>query len=104
MDCSWQGCTVEVRECLDGSVLVLHRSVIVARQEPLPAPFTLVNREDSRARQRCPGNFTAVPPVPAAPPKRVIPSKPQGLTHKVRKPSPGHVWRKGHKPSATATP
>ena len=97
---SWQGCTVEVRECLDGSALVLHRGEIVARQDPLPAPFTLVNREDHRGRQRCPENFTPVPspaaPTPAKSP-RLKPANRRGQITNIRRPAPTHPW-KGRSP------
>ena len=61
---SWQGCWVEVRECLDGPALVMEEGGIVARQGPLHASFTLVNREDRRAKERCPENFASVPRAP----------------------------------------
>jgi hypothetical protein len=97
---SWQGSTVEVRECLDGSALVLYRGEIVARQDPLHAPFTLVNREGHHSRQRCPENFTPVPTPaaqPAAKAARPTPGKRRGQITNVRPPAPGHPW-KGRNP------
>ena len=94
---SWQGCGVEVRECLDGSALVLHRGQIVARQDPPATPFTLVYREGGHARRRCPGNFTAVPPPTAAPPTRTAPGNQRGQITNIRKPAPTHPW-KGRNP------
>ena len=99
---SWQGCTVEVRECLDGSALVLHRGEIVARQDPLPAPFTLVNREGSQSRRRCPENFTPLPPSPPAPPAKAAPRNRRGQITNVRPPAAEHPWRRGYKPSSPA--
>jgi hypothetical protein len=94
---SWQGCMVEVRELLDGSALVLHRGEIVARQEPLPAPFTLLNRQDQRARERCPANFTPVPvsvAPPAAKPTRVRPATRRGQITNIRRPVSEHPWKR----------
>ena len=91
---SWAGCTVEVRELLDGSALVLHGGEIVARQDPLPAPFTLVNREGNRARQRCPGNFT---PVPRPTPKPTVEAAPKkSRVTSIRRPAPTHPWKGRH--------
>ena len=99
---SWQGCTVEVRELLDGSALVLHRGEIVARQDPLPAPFTLVQREGHRAQERCPENFTPVPASvapPAAKPVRTNPGTRRGQITNIRKPASEHPWkRRAYKP------
>lgn len=99
---SWQGCTVEVRECLDGSALVLYRGEIVARQDPLLAPFTLVNRESHHSRQRCPENFTPVPPPPTAPPAKAAPRNRRGQITNVRTPAADHRWRRSYKPASPA--
>jgi len=99
---SWQGCTVEVRECLDGSALVLYRGEIVARQDPPLAPFTLVNREGGHSRQRCPENFTPVPRIPAAPSVKAGPGTRRGQITNVRTPAAEHPWRRGYKPSSPA--
>jgi len=99
---SWQGCTVEVRECLDGSALVLHRGEIVARQEPLPAPFTLVHRQGHRAKERCPENFNPVPASVAPPvtqPARTNPGTRRGQITNIRRPASEHPWkRRSYKP------
>jgi len=94
---SWQGCSVEVRECLDGSALVLHRGQVIARQDPPTTPFTLVFREGGHARRRCPGNFTPVPPPTAAPPAAAAPRNRRGQITNIRRPSPAHPW-KGRNP------
>lgn len=94
---SWQGCRVEVRECLDGSALVLHRGQIIARQEPPTTPFTLVFREGGHARRRCPGNFTPIPPPAAAPPAPAAPRDRRGQITNIRRPAPTHPW-KGRNP------
>lgn len=99
---SWQGCGVEVRECLDGSALVLYHGEIVARQEPLLAPFTLVNREGHHSRQRCPENFTPLPQTPAAPPAKAAPRNRRGQITNVRTPAAKHPWRRGYKSPSQA--
>lgn len=98
---SWQGCIVEVRECLDGSVLVMHHGEVVARQGPLLAPFTLVNREDHRAKQRRPENFAPVPVPPAATPIEVPPRERPAGSNSASKPGAGHPWRKGYQLTST---
>lgn len=94
---SWQGCRVEVRECLDGSAIVLHGGQVIARQCPHPAPFTLVYREGGHGRRRCPGNFTPVPPLTPKPPVEAAPKNRRGQITNIRKPAPTHPW-KGRNP------
>ena len=94
---SWQGCMVEIRECLDGSALVLHHGQVVARQDPPATPFTLVYREGGHARRRCPGNFTPAPPRTAVPPVKTAPSNRRGQITNIRRPEPKHPW-KGRNP------
>ncbi len=99
---SWQGCTVEVRECLDGTALVLHRGEVVARQAPPTTPFTLVYRKGGHARRRCPENFTPVPPLAPGLPRDPAPKDRRGqLTH-MRAPAREHPWRRRYKPLAPA--
>jgi hypothetical protein len=100
---SWQGSRVEVRECLDGSALVLHRGQVVARQAPPAAPFTLVYREGGHARRRCPGNFTPVPPPTPQPPVAVTPKDRRGQITNIRRPASMHPW-KGRNPSPPQPP
>lgn len=100
---SWQGCTVEVRECLDGSALVLHRGQLIARQAPPRMPFTLIHRDGGSSRRRCPQNFTPVPapePPPTAPPG---PRNRRGQLTNIRIPAPQHPWRRSS-PTPTAAP
>lgn len=99
---SWQGCTVEVRECLDGTALVLHRGSIVARQASPHQPFTLLHRHGSRDRRRCPENFAAAHVPTPPPPPRPSPRNRRGQMTNVRPPAPKHPWRRSYKlqPSA----
>jgi transposase len=95
---SWQGCRVEVRECLDGTALVLHRGQIVARQAPPTTPFTLVYRQGGRGRHRCPENYTPVPAPPALSPRKPAPRNRRGQITNIRPPAPGHPWRRAYLP------
>lgn len=93
---SWQGATVEVRECLDGSALVFHKGRIVARQDPLASPFTLVHREGGHARGRCPENFDIAAPRPAPAPAKQAARNRRGQLTNTRKPAPTHPWKGRH--------
>ena len=97
---SWQGCTVEVRECLDGTAVVFHREIVVVRQAAPPGPFTLVHRHGGQARRRCPEIF-ADPHVPAREPKRKAPANRRGQLTNMRSQAPEHPWRRTFKPQPT---
>jgi transposase len=99
---SWQGSVVEVRECLDGSALVLHQGELVVRQAPPATPFTLVYRQGGHGRRRCPENFTPVPVPPPPPPPKPAPRNRRGQITNIRPPAPGHPWRRGYKPQPLA--
>jgi len=91
---SWQGCTVEVRECLDGTALVLHGDEVIARQGPPTSPFTLIFRDGGHATRRCPENFSPPPPqTPVA--KPVEPRNRRAQITNIRVPAPQHPWRRG---------
>lgn len=94
---SWQGVAVEVRECLDGRAVVLHRGVVVARQAPPPGSFTLVQRQGGQGRRRCPGNFTA-PHVPPPEPRKKAPANRRGHLTNMRSQAAEHPWRRSYKP------
>lgn len=80
---SYAGLTVEVRELLDGRLVVLHDGLLRAQTPPPPGAFLLKPRrapnEDRRLSRRRPA-------APAAPP-RTTP-----LTHTGRRPLPTHPW------------
>jgi hypothetical protein len=99
---SWQGCKVEVRECLDGTALVMHRGEVVARQAPPATPFTLIYREGGHGRRRCPENFTPVPPPTPTPPPRSAKRNRRGQLTNIRPPAREHPWRRGYKPPSPA--
>ena len=97
---SWQNCSVEVRECLNGSALVQHRGVVVARQAVPPGTFTLVHRSSGTAKARCPQNFAAPHQVDPRPAKKKRPDRRGQLTN-TRKQSDDHAWRRPYKPPVT---
>jgi transposase len=91
---SWQGCSVEVRECLDGSAFVFHRDVVIARQAPPEGCFTLVHRDGPSARKRCPENFSEPPERSAPAPERPQPRNRRGHLTNMRNQAADHPWRK----------
>ena len=95
---SWQGCMVEVRECLDGTALVLHQGELVTRQAPPTTPFTLVYRKGGHARRRCPENFTPVPPQAPAPASQPASTIPRGQLSTAHVPPRQHPWRRRYQP------
>jgi hypothetical protein len=90
---SWAGYRVDVRELLDGDLVVLYHGMPLARQEWL-GPFTLQPRSSPRLSRR-----PAAPPtvtVSAAelrqvPTPPVVPSSPP---RRPQRPSPNHPWRR----------
>jgi len=89
---SYHGSQVEVRELLDGRILVLHRGRVIAEQPAPPPPFVLAPRDSTR-RSRSPQR--RVPsPQPAQPP-RTRNSAPKTKHPKPRpRPAPDHPWRR----------
>jgi transposase len=96
---SYVGRRVEVRELLDGRLLVLADGRPLATQPPPPGPFTLKPRRASRevrprARDRAPAPLaqerrSAPAPLPPYPPQ----SAPIARTPR-RPPAPDHPWRR----------
>jgi transposase len=76
------GLTVEVRELLDGRLVVLHDGVLCAQASPPPGAFTLKPRRAPNADRR----LSRRPPAPAP----SIPTTP--ITHTGRRPLPTHPW------------
>lgn len=100
---SWQGCTVEIRECLDGTAHVRHAGRVIASQPWLDGAFTLVGRDGGgkSTAKRC--NLAAPKPPPAAP----TPSSP--AARRERRPGPhrpaaDHPWRQPHRPQPPPPP
>jgi hypothetical protein len=92
---SYAGRRLEVRECLDGRLLVFADGQCLATQPAPPAPFVLRPRRAPRADRlphpRVPLRAGADParaPVPGPPPRAPRPSAAAART-----PSPAHPWR-----------
>lgn len=91
---SHQGRRVEVRELLDGRLLVLDRGRLLAAL-PAPAePFTLAPRASSQPRRRPDRSRVVRPAVPVGrtPPVATAP----------RRPTADHPWKKSFKPQPRA--
>jgi len=82
---SYAGLTLEVRELLDGRLVVLHDGVVCA-QAPAPAgSFVLKPRRSPNADRRLSRPRPVRPPTPPAPP-------PSAKSHTGRRPLPTHPW------------
>lgn len=100
---SWHKARVEVRETLQGRLLVLHpRHGRIAEQPPPPGLFTLESRESARATRRraqsgSPGSRQKPERQPARGPVR--PQK-HGIGHytNIRRPAPDHPYNRNKKP------
>jgi hypothetical protein len=80
---SYAGRTVEVRELLDGRLVVLHDGLRCAHTAPPPGAFVLKPRRAPNADRR----LSRHRPVPPAAPPRTTPK-----THTGRHPLPTHPW------------
>src|SRR5437867_3214838 len=93
--CSWYRRRVEVRELLDGRLIVLHANQTLAEAPALPVPFTLETRDTGRNRRRAP---SLSPPHRA----KALVSIPQPRPTALHRPSPpahDHPWRKPYNPN-----
>jgi hypothetical protein len=93
---SWAGVTVEVRELLDGSILVFADGTLLAQQSARGAGFILKPRTGPRGHRRPRRAQSRVPaPPPLAQDRR---SAPPPLSHPSRKmpsrPAADHPWRR----------
>jgi transposase len=92
---SWAGYRVDVRELLDGDLVVLYHGMPLAIQS-WPGPFTLRPRSAPRlSRRPAPPTVTVVPAAqlrrpatPTSPP--AVPAPPR----QPRRPAPNHPWRR----------
>jgi len=98
---SYAGCRVELRECLDGRLLVFQHGVLLAAQ-PAPGPdFVLTPRQAPSRDRRSPRTHSAVaqlaqdPRSPAAPiaqaPRTAAPAL---LVRRPSRPALTHPWRR----------
>lgn len=99
---SYAGCRVEVRELLDGRLLVLHDGTVLATQAA-PAEFILTPRGHSRqarrrsappargaATQSAQDRRSAPGPLPSHPPKSPATTQRAGRRYR---PAPDHPWK-----------
>ena len=91
---SYHRCQVEVRELLDGRLLVLHQGQVIAEQLPPAGPFTLIPRGTERARRE--NGALRASRIDDRPEVRV-PSRPKktrrGQLTNIRRPSTRHPWK-----------
>jgi len=95
---SWHKSRVEVRETLQGRLLVLHpRHGQIAEQPPPDGAFTLESRTSERAtRQRAQNGSPGSPQKPERQPARPRPQpKERGIGHytNIRRPAPSHPYK-----------
>ena len=95
---SYHGCRVEVRELLDGRLLVFHDGQLIAEQPSPPGSFTLIPRGPSRRRQAT--DRERPRPTPRGeeatrPPRRTLPPT---------RPSATHPWRRSYDPNLLPAP
>lgn len=100
---SWHKARVEVRETLDGRLLVLHpRHGLIAEQPPPTTPFVLESRSAPRAtRARAQNGLAGSRQTPDHPPARVpahIGKRGIGHYTNIRRPPPDHPYNRGKKP------
>jgi len=96
---SWQRAQVEVRELLDGRLLVLHpRHGVIAEQPAPQGSFVLQSRHTRRARQvRSQNGLLGSPQSHDRPPPRLRTrprSKGIGTLTNIRRPSPDNPWNR----------
>jgi transposase len=82
---SYAGLTLELRELLDGRLVVLHEGVVRAQAPPPPGAFTLAPRRSPHADRALSRARPRQPPPPSPP--RTTPK-----THTGRRPLPTHPW------------
>jgi transposase len=101
---SWHRAHVEVREQLDGRLVVLHpRHGVIAEQPPPPGTFTLESRHCERSHsQRRIAGYAHQPEIlrPAPRPRR---QQSLGNLTNIRRPATGHPW-KGRNPQPPTPP
>lgn len=88
---SFHSLQVEVRELLDGRLLVLHQGRVIAEQASPPGPFVLGPRDGTRRRKVRPVAARAEPPEPSRQEKKPAPC-PDHFPRRY-KPAPNHPWR-----------
>jgi len=100
---SWHKARVEVRELLDGRMLVLHpRAGILAAQPAPEGPFILESRRAERAKRARARNGLAAsthrPEREATRPPRRPRAAALGVLTNIRRPAISHPWKQAFKP------
>lgn len=98
---SYQRCTVEVRELLDGRLLAIHQGRVIAEQAAPLAGFTLVPR-GNRWRERRRTDELAIIDVPTPSKPRAQPPRPAPQLHERRlwRPDDRHPFKRLAHPEA----
>lgn len=93
---SWHQTRVEVRELLDGRLLVLHpRRGLIAEQAPPTGPFTLESRRAPRARRaRAQNGGSGSPQKPDRPSPRPTTDGPRRPQRGIWRPPDTHPWKR----------
>ena len=102
---SWHRAAVEVRELLDGRLLVLHPRHGTIAEQPAPEdPFVLQSRHTRRARQARSQNGLAGSSRSLDRPRPRLRTRPRstgiGTLTKIRRPAPRHPWKRYREPQS----
>jgi transposase len=93
---SYAQCRVELRELLDGRLLVLYHEQIIARQAP-PHDWHGLKPRARHNRRRAPRTDAHTTPRtndrPPPPPRRTPTQAPKGTSTRPGRPDPDHPWR-----------
>lgn len=92
---SWHPAEVEVRELLDGRLLIIHPRQGVLAEQPAPeAGFVLLPHHDHPARRNRRPDARPASLQPPSPPKRRPRSQGIGTLTNIRRPSPDNPWKR----------
>lgn len=94
---SYADCRVEVRELLDGRLLVLYQGKLISTQPAPTGTFTLVPRASATPERRPRRNRDQHRPRPVPPPAPPPPSLNPVLLAERRRPKTPHPWKRTYK-------
>jgi hypothetical protein len=106
---SYQGTQVEIRELLDGRLLVLFEGRVIAEREPPAGPFSLAPRRSAR------GDDREIAPIDLRKSPRIVdrrvprlpgqaPDPRRGQLTNIRRPDKKHPWRRTYDPNLQPSP
>jgi transposase len=103
---SWHRCRVEIRELLDGRLLVLYQGRVIAEEPPPPGEFILRNRHGHDWKPRTTRPSTEPSPAQEPPDERSRPSRKATTSHEKRpyRPKADHPWKRRIIPPDTPNP